>query len=131
MADEVAKAQAAKKPSDGEPDTIFGRIVRKEIPSDIVHEDDLCLAFKDVNPQAPVHVLMIPKDRDGLTGICEAQPRHAEVLGHMMVQAGRIGNEMCPQGFRLVVNDGKQGCQSVYHLHIHILGGRQMNWPPG
>ncbi|CAE8679164.1 unnamed protein product [Polarella glacialis] len=133
MADEAekAKAAAAAGGGDGAPDTIFGKIIRKEIPSTIVHEDDLCLAFKDVSPQAPVHILLIPKDRAGLTGVSKAADHNKEVLGHMMIEAGRIGRENCPGGFRLVVNEGADGAQSVYHLHIHILGGRQMSWPPG
>merc|ERR1719217_1202315 len=130
--DEAAKAAAAADAGDDTADdTIFGKIVRKEIPCDIVFEDDLCLCFNDINPQAPVHMLLIPKERNGLTGISKAEDRHAAVLGHMMVQAGKLGSQHCPDGFRLVVNDGKEGCQSVYHLHIHILGGRQMAWPPG
>jgi len=84
-----------------------------------------------VAPQAPTHVLLIPKVRAGLTQIRRATDDHATLLGHMMVQAGSIGVRECPDGFRLVINDGAQGAQSVYHLHIHILGGRQMTWPPG
>jgi len=132
MADEATKdAAAAAAGEDTAPDSIFGKMVRKEIPCDTVYEDDLCLCFKDINPQAPVHMLLIPKDRAGLTGISKAEDRHAAVLGHMMVQAGKLGTQHCKNGFRLVVNDGKEGCQSVYHLHIHILGGCQLSWPPG
>eukprot|EP00747_Dinoflagellata_sp_TGD_P164468 gnl/TRDRNA2_/TRDRNA2_184448_c0_seq1.p2 gnl/TRDRNA2_/TRDRNA2_184448_c0~~gnl/TRDRNA2_/TRDRNA2_184448_c0_seq1.p2 ORF type:complete len:133 (-),score=38.02 gnl/TRDRNA2_/TRDRNA2_184448_c0_seq1:108-506(-) len=132
MADEVAKAaEAAAAFRDDAPPTIFDKIIKKEIPSTVVYEDDLCLAFKDISPQAPTHMLLIPKVRAGLTGISKAAPDHKAVLGHMMVEAGRLGSKHCPGGFRLVVNDGKDGCQSVYHLHIHILGGRQMSWPPG
>eukprot|EP00933_Yihiella_yeosuensis_P081113 TRINITY_DN94655_c0_g1_i1.p1 TRINITY_DN94655_c0_g1~~TRINITY_DN94655_c0_g1_i1.p1 ORF type:complete len:133 (-),score=28.16 TRINITY_DN94655_c0_g1_i1:136-534(-) len=132
MSDEAAKAEAAAAAgADSAPDTIFGKILRKEIPSDCVYEDDLCYAFRDVNPQAPVHILVIPKERNGLTGICKSTADHKAVLGHMMVEAGRIGQAECPGGYRLVVNDGVDGCQSVYHLHIHILGGRKMSWPPG
>mmetsp|Transcript_104414 Transcript_104414/g.185675 ORF Transcript_104414/g.185675 Transcript_104414/m.185675 type:complete len:134 (+) Transcript_104414:29-430(+) len=133
MSDEAAKAIAAAAAGggDGAPATIFDKIIAKEIPSDVVFEDEHCLAFKDINPQAPVHILVIPKVRDGLTGISKATTGNKAVLGHMMVEAGRIGRENCPDGFRLVVNDGKDGCQTVYHLHIHILGGRGMTWPPG
>ena len=134
MADEVSKAVAAAASlaaSDNAPATIFDKILAKEIPATIVHEDELCLAFEDVAPQAPTHMLMIPKVRAGLTGISKATPDHGSVLGHMMVEAGKLGSQHCPRGFRLVVNDGADGAQSVYHLHIHILGGRQMSWPPG
>merc|ERR1712139_625861 len=116
MSDEEAKAKAAADAgADTAPDTIFGKIARKEVPTDAVYEDDLCMCFKDMNPQAPVHLLLIPKDRAGLTGISKAEDRHAAILGHMMVQAGRIGREKCPNGFRLVVNEGSEGCQTVFH----------------
>ena len=138
---EVAKAHEAAiarmpilaglKAGDAEPRTSFDKILAKEISSDTVHDDDLCYAFKDIAPQAPVHVLLIPKERAGLTQIRNAKDDHAGLLGHMMVVAGSLGNQLCPDGFRLVINDGKQGAQSVYHLHIHILGGRQLGWPPG
>lgn len=113
------------------PDTVFGRISRKEMPCDLVYEDECCMCFKDAAPQAKVHLLLIPKDHAGLTAISKAEQRHATILGHMVVQAGKLGAQHCPNGFRLVMNDGKEGCQSVYHFHIHILGGRQMYWPPG
>mmetsp|Transcript_52587 Transcript_52587/g.125580 ORF Transcript_52587/g.125580 Transcript_52587/m.125580 type:complete len:167 (-) Transcript_52587:75-575(-) len=111
--------------------TIFDKIISKEIPASLVHEDELCLAFKDISPQAPTHILLIPKIRAGLTQISYSTPDHRMLLGHMMVEAGRIGRENCPEGFRLVVNDGGDGGQTVFHLHIHILGGRAMRWPPG
>ena len=136
MSDEVAAATAASLarlkavPDDAER-TIFDKIIAKEIPSTPVHDDDQCYAFADINPQAPTHVLLIPKERAGLTQIRNATAVHAELLGHMMVTASAIGKKLCPEGFRLVVNDGQHGAQSVYHLHIHILGGRQMAWPPG
>jgi diadenosine tetraphosphate (Ap4A) HIT family hydrolase len=133
MADEVVKAQAAAlqaMANPGEP-TIFDKILAKQIPSTTVFEDDLCYAFRDINPQAPTHVLVIPKIRAGLTQISKSTPDHATLLGHLMVQASAIGRSECPEGFRLVVNDGAHGAQSVYHLHIHVLGGRQLTWPPG
>jgi len=125
--DEVAKAQAA----DGSPSTIFDKIVAGEIPSNKVYEDDDVLAFHDVNPQAPFHILVIPKQRDGLTQLSHAREDQATLLGQLLYRAGQLGKEHCPGGFRIVVNDGKDGAQSVYHLHVHVLGGRQMNWPPG
>eukprot|EP00736_Rhodelphis_marinus_P013123 Rmarinus@m.29865 len=112
-------------------ETIFDKIIRKEIPATIVYEDDLCLAFKDINPQAPTHLLLIPKVRAGLTKLSCATEENKEVLGHMMVKAGEIAKMVGLEDFRLVVNNGPQAGQEVYHLHLHILGGRQMTWPPG
>lgn len=131
--EEVAKAHAAalKRIADDELRTIFDKILSKEILSDAVYEDELVYAFRDISPQAPIHVLLIPKVRAGLTQIRRATEQHAALLGHMMVVAGQLGDEHCPDGFRLVINDGKQGAQSVYHLHVHLLGGRQLGWPPG
>lgn len=125
---EVQKAQAAE--DTGVP-TIFDKIIAGEIPCKKVYEDDLALAFHDVNPQAPVHFLVIPKQRAGLTQISKAKANQKEVLGHLMYVASQEGHKLCPGGFRIVVNDGKDGAQSVYHLHLHVIGGRQMNWPPG
>ncbi|KAK9504282.1 hypothetical protein O3M35_010651 [Rhynocoris fuscipes] len=128
MADEVAKAAEAAKAPGG--DTIFGKILRKEIPAKIIHEDDQCIAFHDVNPQAPVHFLVIP--RKPIATLSDAEDSDAELLGHLMVTAKNVAKkEGLNNGYRLVVNNGKDGAQSVYHLHIHVLGGRQMGWPPG
>ncbi|KAJ1455670.1 protein kinase C inhibitor [Pelagophyceae sp. CCMP2097] len=128
MSSEVAAAAAAVLGGD----TIFGKIIRKEIPARIAYEDDLCLAFHDVSPQAPIHVLVIPKKP--LTGISAAAAEDAALLGHLMLTARNVAVDVLglgESGYRLVVNDGKDGAQSVYHLHVHILGGRQMTWPPG
>ena len=121
----------ASSDDDGNPPTIFDKILSGEWSSKKVHEDELCLAFRDVNPVAPTHVLVIPKKRDGLTKLSEAREDQKSLLGHLMYVAQEIGRNECPEGFRVVVNDGKDGAQSVYHLHLHVLGGRQMNWPPG
>jgi histidine triad (HIT) family protein len=132
--DEVAKAIAAAASAavtDDHPPTLFDKIVTGAIPCDKVYEDDTVLAFRDINPQAPVHVVVIPKHRNGLTQLSKAVGSNKEVLGHLFFVAGQIGQKECPNGFRLVVNDGSDGAQSVYHLHIHVLGGRQMQWPPG
>eukprot|EP00543_Licmophora_paradoxa_P018192 CAMPEP_0202460088 /NCGR_PEP_ID=MMETSP1360-20130828/41438_1 /ASSEMBLY_ACC=CAM_ASM_000848 /TAXON_ID=515479 /ORGANISM="Licmophora paradoxa, Strain CCMP2313" /LENGTH=137 /DNA_ID=CAMNT_0049081573 /DNA_START=226 /DNA_END=639 /DNA_ORIENTATION=- len=137
MSDEVEKAKeaaAAYKSSDEDgagPATVFDKILSKEWSSNMVYEDDTVYAFRDISPQAPVHVLVIPKLRDGLTQISKAREEQEGLLGHLMYVAQSIGNKECPDGFRLVINDGKDGAQSVYHLHVHVLGGRQMNWPPG
>ncbi|KAL8493518.1 hypothetical protein ACS0TY_024647 [Phlomoides rotata] len=129
MASEKEAALAAT-PSDSP--TIFDKIINKQIPANIVYEDEKVLAFRDISPQAPTHILIIPKVRDGLTGISQAEERHCEILGRLLYAAKLVAKqEGLDDGFRVVINDGPNGCQSVYHLHIHLLGGRQMNWPPG
>ena len=111
-------------------DTLFTKIISREIPADIVHEDDLCLAFRDVNPQAPVHILLIPKKP--LDTLSNARPEDQALLGHMLLVVGKITRELKIDGaFRLVVNNGKEGGQAVFHLHMHILAGRKFRWPPG
>ncbi|CAM6006010.1 unnamed protein product, partial [Sphagnum balticum] len=90
-------------------------------------------AFHDINPQAPIHVLIIPKNKDGLTGISKVEEKHQVVLGHMLLKAREIAEitGVGASGYRLVINDGKEGQQTVDHIHIHLLGGRQLRWPPG
>ena len=114
--------------SRGKP-TIFDKIINKDIPSDIIFEDEKCIAFNDINPQAPVHFLVIPKYR--IPTLEDTKEADSDMLGHLMVVAGRLGKERCPDGFRLVVNNGVDGGQSVYHLHLHVMGGRSLKWPPG
>lgn len=110
--------------------TIFDKIIRREIPADIVWEDEHCLAFHDINPQAPVHVLLIP--RRAIVALGDASAEDAALLGHLMLVAGRIARDLgCGDAFRLVTNHGAQAGQSVFHLHFHILGGRPFGWPPG
>jgi diadenosine tetraphosphate (Ap4A) HIT family hydrolase len=119
---------------DSEPPTIFDKIVSGEIPAAVVKEDDKILAFKDVNPAAPAHVLVIPKDRQGLTRLSKATPEHYEILGRLMVAAGEIATDEAlgfGAGARIVVNDGSGAGQEVFHLHVHVLGGRDFSWPPG
>jgi histidine triad (HIT) family protein len=137
--DEIVKAMAAaaelreQHANDDAPPTIFDKLVSGEIPCKKVYEDDIALAFHDVNPVAPIHILVIPKVRGGLTQISKASthPQQA-VIGHCMMVASQVGKQFCgDNGFRLVINDGEHGGQSVYHLHIHVMGGRQMQWPPG
>jgi len=113
--------------------TIFDKIIAKEIPADVVYEDDKCLAFRDVNPVAPSHLLLIPKVRNGLTQLRHADDEHAALLGHLMSKVGVVAEAggLEGQGFRVVVNDGVDACQSVFHLHLHIIGGRSLTWPPG
>ncbi|XP_015960231.1 14 kDa zinc-binding protein [Arachis duranensis] len=130
--DEQAAAKAAAATADSGAPTIFDKIINKEIPSSIVYEDEKVLAFRDINPQAPVHVLVIPKVRDGLTELAKAEARHGEILGQLLYAARIVAEkEGILDGFRVVINSGPSACQSVYHLHLHVLGGRQMNWPPG
>lgn len=111
--------------------TIFQKIIDREIPADIIFEDERALAFHDVNPQAPIHVLVIPKKP--LRGISAAEPDDASLIGHLMLTAAHIAHSLGVDetGYRLVVNDGTDGGQSVFHLHVHLLAGRQLTWPPG
>ncbi|XP_063820335.1 adenosine 5'-monophosphoramidase HINT1 [Pseudophryne corroboree] len=126
MADEISKAQTARPGGD----TIFGKIIRKEIPANIIYEDDQCIAFHDVSPQAPIHFLVVPKE--AISHMSALQPADEALLGHLMYIGTKCAAEQgLTNGYRLVVNEGPDGGQSVYHLHLHILGGRQLGWPPG
>jgi histidine triad (HIT) family protein len=111
-------------------ETVFAKIIRGEIPARIEHDDDLCLAFHDVAPQAPVHVLVIPKRP--LESLAQVADTDAALLGHLVVVATQLAGKLgLENGYRLVVNCGRNGGQSVDHLHVHLLGGRQLGWPPG
>lgn len=110
--------------------TIFKRIIDREIPAKIVHEDDLCLAFHDVQPQAPTHVLVIPKKE--IPSAAQLTEADEMLAGHLMLVASRLAVQLgLETGYRIVVNCGPWGGQSVDHLHLHLLGGRPMSWPPG
>lgn len=110
--------------------TIFGKIIRREIPADIVYEDEHCLAFRDVNPQAPTHVLLIPKKE--IARLADATAEDQAVLGHLMLVAGKLAHELgVADAFRLIVNNGAEAGQSVFHLHLHLIAGRRFSWPPG
>lgn len=111
--------------------TIFQRIIDGEVPADVVHEDDRCMAFRDVNPVAPVHLLVIPKKP--IARIAEAEAEDAQLLGHLLLTARAVAAQegLEERGYRLVINNGQGGGQSVFHLHIHIIGGRTLSWPPG
>ena len=112
--------------------TIFSKIINKEIPAEIVFESENILAFKDINPQAPVHILIIPKTE--IPKVTDLNGKdHASLLGEMIDAANKLAKEngIDESGFRLVLNCGDNGGQEVYHLHLHLLGGRQMKWPPG
>jgi histidine triad (HIT) family protein len=111
-------------------DTIFGKILRKELPCNFIYEDNLCVAFDDINPQAPVHFLVIP--RKPIPQLSKAEDNDGPLLGHLLVVARKIAQKRnLKNGFRIVINDGPIGAQSVYHLHVHVLSGRQLQWPPG
>jgi len=111
--------------------TLFEKIVAREIPAAIVYEDDLVLAFHDIKPQAPVHVLIIPKKP--VPRLAEAGPEDHKVLGHLLLKAAEVADKLGlkKNGYRLVINNGPDAGEAVPHLHVHILGGRQMTWPPG
>ena len=120
----------ARQSSSGSGTTIFDKILDGSISADIVHEDELSLSFRDVAPQAPVHILTIPKRRIAM--LSEAKAEDAALLGHLLRVSQVVAEkEKLESGYRIVINNGKDGAQSVYHLHVHLLGGRQMNWPPG
>ena len=111
--------------------TLFQKICDREIPATIIHEDDLCVGFKDIAPQAPVHLLVVP--RKPITRVALATAEDQALLGHLLLTAAKIAREegFSDDGFRLVINNGPDGGEAVPHLHVHILAGRQMEWPPG
>jgi histidine triad (HIT) family protein len=110
--------------------TIFGKIINREIPANIVYEDEQCLAFRDINPQAPTHVILIPKKE--VPRLADATSEDQALLGHLMLVAGKIARDLgVEDAFRLVVNNGAEVGQSVFHLHLHLLAGRRFTWPPG
>lgn len=150
FSDEAAKAQQVQAEQALSQPTIFDKIISKEIPATIIYEDERCLAFRDISPQAPVHFLVIPKIRiarledskETDEGVCDLLNHQInlhhvmdsfslQLMGHLMHVSGVLGKKEAPNGFRVVVNNGVEGCQSVYHLHLHVLGGRQLTWPPG
>lgn len=111
--------------------TIFQKIIDREIPARIAHEDDLCLAIHDVSPQAPVHVLIIPKQP--LARVAEAKSADQALLGHLLLTAAAVAKKLglAESGYRLVINNGRDGGETVPHLHVHLLGRRPLAWPPG
>ena len=110
-------------------DTIFGRILRGEIPCDQVYADEHCLAFRDVSPQAPVHLLVIP--REHVVNLAEAGEQHEQLLGHLLLVAANVARQEGLDSFRTVINSGAEAGQTVFHLHVHVIGGRPLDWPPG
>ena len=111
--------------------TLFEKIIAREIPANIIYEDDQVIAFRDISPQAPTHVLIIPKKP--IPRLAEAGPEDHQVLGHLLLKAAEVAEKLGlkADGYRLVFNNGPDAGEAVPHLHCHILGGRKMNWPPG
>lgn len=111
-------------------DCIFCRIIAGEIPAKIVYEDEHCVAFNDINPQAPKHILVIP--REHFASLAKAGQERAEIIGQVMLACGKVADQegFGEKGFRTVINNGKDAQQSVFHLHVHLLGGKEMNWNP-
>ncbi len=109
--------------------TIFSQILKGEIPCDEVYSDELCLGFRDISPQAPVHILIIP--RKNISSLKDAEKKDAELLGHLLIVAGQIANKEGLEDWRTVINTGEKAGQTVFHLHLHVIGGRPLEWPPG
>ena len=110
--------------------TLFKKIINREIPADIVYEDELSLAFKDINPQAPIHILIIPKKP--IEKLSDANIEDQALLGHLMLVAGKIAEQLnLDNTFRIIINNGAGAGQSVFHLHLHLMSGRPLSWPPG
>lgn len=110
--------------------TLFQKIADREIPGEFVHEDDLCFAIRDIDPQAPVHVLVIPKKP--IPRIGEAEHDDQSLIGHLLLTASDVARKLAlDDGFRIVINNGRNGGEAIPHLHVHLFGGRQMKWPPG
>ncbi len=111
--------------------TIFTKIINKEVPAEIVYEDEHCLAFRDINPQAPTHVLLIPKKE--IPTMNDATPADRTILGHLLLTAPKIAAQegIAEDGYRLVLNTNASAGQTVFHIHMHIIGGRPLGWPPG
>ncbi|XP_065909482.1 uncharacterized HIT-like protein Synpcc7942_1390 isoform X3 [Dysidea avara] len=131
VSDEVTAAATAAAAGNKNPsNTIFSRILNKELPADIVYEDDKCIAFRDVSPVAKVHLLVIP--RQPIPSLSVANNTDQNLLGHLLLVTKQLADEHnLQEGYRVVINNGPQGCQSVYHLHLHLIGGNQLSWPPG
>lgn len=113
------------------PKTLFEKICAKEIPADIVHEDEWCVAFRDIAPQAPLHILIVPRKAVPRVGL--AGPSDQALLGHLLLTAAEVARRegVADSGYRIVINHGADGGEAVPHLHLHLLGGRALGWPPG
>ena len=111
--------------------TLFERIIDREIPGDIIYEDDVCIAFRDIQPQAPTHLLVVP--RKPIPRVSDATKEDATMLGRLLLVSAKVARQedICDSGFRMVINNGADAFQTVEHIHVHVLGGRKMSWPPG
>ena len=109
--------------------TLFTRIITGELPGEIVYEDERCIALRDINPVAPTHILVIP--REELPRLDEASKAHEALLGHLLLTAAQVAKQEGLNGFRTVINNGAEAGQTVFHLHVHVIGGRALQWPPG
>jgi histidine triad (HIT) family protein len=111
--------------------SIFSKIIQREIPADIIYEDDVCLAFRDIDPKAPVHVLIIPKKE--IRSLADATPADEKILGHLLAKSADIARKLNvdKNGYRIVINTNDDGGQTVFHIHLHLLAGRKLQWPPG
>lgn len=110
--------------------TLFEKIIAKQIPATIIHEDDYCIAFEDITPAAPVHILIVPKKV--IPKLADVSADDQALLGHLMLTASQLAKKLdIAEGFRVVINNGESACQSVFHLHLHLLGKRKFSWPPG
>lgn len=114
-----------------EQSSIFDKIIAHEIPADILHEDEKCICFRDIQPQAPVHLLVVPKKK--IVRVAEAEQQDQELLGHLLLTARAVAKQQgfAESGFRIVINNGPDGGETVPHLHVHVLAGRDLLWPPG
>ncbi|XP_078372934.1 adenosine 5'-monophosphoramidase HINT1-like isoform X2 [Oculina patagonica] len=110
--------------------SVFARIIRRELPATFLHEDDQCIAIEDINPQAPVHFLVIPKKE--IRKLSDTSEEHEQLLGHCMIVARKVAAQkgVDQNGYRVIINNGQHGCQSVYHIHLHVMAGRPLRWPP-
>jgi len=110
-------------------ETIFSKLIKGDIPCDEIYSDEYCLAFRDIQPQAPIHILLIP--RKAIISLREAEEKDQNLLGHLLLIAGKIAKREGLENWRTVINTGSKAGQTVFHLHLHIIGGRSLNWPPG
>jgi histidine triad (HIT) family protein len=109
--------------------SLFERIGRGQLPAKVVFEDERCQVIQDINPVSPVHLLVYPRER--VNRLSDAGPQHEGLLGHLLLVAGQVARQQGLEGYRVVVNVGREGCQTIEHLHLHVVGGRQLRWPPG
>lgn len=111
--------------------SIFTKIINKEIPAKVVHEDETCIAFHDINPQAPIHIVIVPKKE--IRSLADVEPGDEKILGHMLAITSQIARKLKidESGYRVVINTNSDGGQTVFHIHFHLLGGRALTWPPG